>query len=178
MIQTSLQICIWIMFSNLTVVPRTVRSDCCTENIIIARMQCYFMRNHNDEECGERSYVYGSSHSNQRIEALWSQFRRVKTTYIINFFKTLTEETKYNSEDHLHKSCAWYSFGDLIQTELNNFREQWNNHYVCRGWDTEVYDRPDSICHFPKNWFSDQSLGVAPACWDHKIIFKQDKWKR
>ena len=77
--------------SNLRVVPRTVPSDCCTENIIIARMQCYFRRNHNDKECGERSYVYGSSYTNQRIEALWSQFRRVKTTYIINFFKTLTE---------------------------------------------------------------------------------------
>ena len=58
--------------SNLRVVPRTMRSDCGTEIIIVARMQCYFMRNHNDEECGERSYVYGSSHINQRIEALWS----------------------------------------------------------------------------------------------------------
>ena len=32
--------------SNLRVVPRTVRSNCGTENIIVARMQCYFRRNH------------------------------------------------------------------------------------------------------------------------------------
>ena len=39
--------------SNLRFVPRTVRSDCGTENIIVANMPCYFRRNHNDEQCGE-----------------------------------------------------------------------------------------------------------------------------
>ena len=75
----------------------------------------------------------------------------------------MTRETEYSSEYHLQKSCAWYCFGDLIQTELDNFREQWNNHYIRRSRDIEVYGRPDSIYHFPKNGFSDQSLGVAPA---------------
>ena len=87
-------------------------------------MQCYFRRNLNDAQGGERSYGYGSSHTNQRIEALWSQFRRFITTYIINFFKTLTQETEYNSEDHLHKSCAWHCYGDVTQIALDNFREQ------------------------------------------------------
>ena len=87
-------------------------------------MQCYFRRNHNDEQCGERSYGYGSSHTNQRIEALRSQFCRFITTHIINFFKTLTQETEYNSEDHLHKSCAWHCYGDVTQIALDNFREQ------------------------------------------------------
>ena len=98
-----------------------------------------------------------------RIEALWSQFRRFKATYIINCFKTLIQETEYNSEDRLNKSSAWYCFGDLIQSELDNFQEQWNSHYIRRSRDIEVYGQPDSIYHFPKNGFSDQSLGVAPA---------------
>ena len=54
--------------SNLRVVPKTVRSNCGTENIIVARMQCYFRRNHNDEQCGERSYVYGSSHKTKGLK--------------------------------------------------------------------------------------------------------------
>ena len=52
---------------------------------------------------------------------------------------------------------------EMIQTELDNFREQWNSHYIRRSRDIEVYGRPDSIYHFSKNGFSDQSLGVAPA---------------
>ena len=40
------------------------------------------------------------------------QFRRFKTTYIIIFLKTLTQETEYKSEDHLQKFYAWYCFGD------------------------------------------------------------------
>ena len=75
----------------------------------------------------------------------------------------MTQEIEYSSEDHLQKSCAWYCFGDLIQTELDYFREQWNSHYICRSRDIEVYGRPDSIYYFPKNGFSDQSLGVVPA---------------
>ena len=73
------------------------------------------------------------------------------------------QETEYNSEDCFNKSCAWYCSGDLIQSELNNFRGRWNSHYICQSRYIEVYDRPDSIYHFPKNGFSDQSLGVAPT---------------
>ena len=48
---------------------------------------------------------------------------------------------------------------EMIQTELDIFREQWNSHYIRRSRD----GRRDSIYHFSKNGFSDQSLGVAPA---------------
>ena len=73
------------------------------------------------------------------------------------------QETEYNSDDCFNKSCAWYCFGDLIQIKLNNFQGQWNSHYIRRSRDIEVYSQPDSIYYFPKNGFSDQSLGVAPT---------------
>ena len=79
---------LYLDVSNLRVVPKTVRNDCGTENIIVARMQCYFRRNHNDEQCGERSYVYGSSHTNQRIEALCS-ISPFQNDIHHNFFKNV-----------------------------------------------------------------------------------------
>lgn len=50
---------------NLHGCPRIVRSDCGTENCVIAGMQCYFRADCNDEFAGEKSHQYGSSPSNQ-----------------------------------------------------------------------------------------------------------------
>ena len=63
----------------------------------------------------------------------------------------------------MHKCCAWYYLGDLIQTELDSYREEWNSHYIRRSRDIGVYGRPDSIYHFWKNGFFAQSLGVGPV---------------
>jgi len=45
--------------------PRKVRTDCGTENGVLAAAQCYFMDY-------IESHIYGSSPHNQRIEAWWS----------------------------------------------------------------------------------------------------------
>ena len=111
----------------------------------------------------------------QRIEALWSQFRRFITTYIINVFKTWTQETEYNSEDHLHKSCAWHCFGDVTQIALDNFRQQWNSHYIHRSrnvWSTRL-----NISSSEKWIFWSIIWCCTCRCQDHEIIFKRDKWK-
>jgi hypothetical protein len=48
--------------------PRLVRSDCGTENVLVAAMQCYFRASGDDEFAGLNAHKYGSSPSNQRIE--------------------------------------------------------------------------------------------------------------
>ena len=53
--------------------PTKVRSDCGTDNGLLAATQCFFM---NDLE----SHIYGTSPQNQRIEAWWSFYRRSKAT--------------------------------------------------------------------------------------------------
>ena len=42
---------------------------------------------------GGKSHIYGSSHSNQRIEAWCSFLRRNRSGYWIDFFKDLVEQT-------------------------------------------------------------------------------------
>ena len=57
--------------------PQVLRSDCGTENVIVAGIQAYFRATGNDEFFGEKSHQYGgSSPSIQRIEGWWSFFRR------------------------------------------------------------------------------------------------------
>ena len=52
--------------------PILLRTDCGTENGIMATMQCFVTQDGNDEFAGEKAHKYGSSPSNQRIECWWS----------------------------------------------------------------------------------------------------------
>ena len=50
--------------------PMIVRSDCGTENGIVAATQCSFRASGNDAFAGERSHIYGPSHSNHHLSIL------------------------------------------------------------------------------------------------------------
>ena len=77
--------------SSLSNVPRLVRADRGSENIILGGMQRFFRRNHVDSLAGWNSFRYGTSTSNQRIESWWSQCRRSRMNWWINYFKDLRD---------------------------------------------------------------------------------------
>ena len=60
--------------------PRMVRGDCGTENIHIAAVQRFLRWNCQDRLTGARSFMYGKSVANQRIEA-WCSFLK-KVTHL------------------------------------------------------------------------------------------------
>ena len=63
-------------------VPRTVRGDGGTVNVNVAAMQCFFFRKEGTNSmAGEKSFLYGRSVSNQRIEARWSFLRKNETDW-------------------------------------------------------------------------------------------------
>ena len=47
---------------------------------------------------------------NQRIENLWSHYKRTYTTWIINFFKDLIHTNTLRLGDHFQMECAWFVF--------------------------------------------------------------------
>lgn len=76
------------LVTSLKAYPRT---DCGTENVLLAAMQCFLRRNHDDEFSGLRACCYGISQQNQRIEAWWLHLRRGKTTWTIEYFKEMVD---------------------------------------------------------------------------------------
>ena len=70
-------------------VPRILRADNATENVNLAAIQRFFRREALDAFAGEKSFMYGKSVSNQRIEAWWGQLRRGCMDWWINYFKDL-----------------------------------------------------------------------------------------
>lgn len=48
-------------------------------------------RNHGDSMAGEKSFLYGKSVENQRIEAWWGFLRKSIADWWMRFFKDLTD---------------------------------------------------------------------------------------
>lgn len=85
--------------------PMVVNSDCGTENGSVAAMQCHFCSTGIDRFSGERSHIYDSSNSNQRIEGWWSFLRRQQTSWWMDFFKDMVKSNILNVGNDLHMKC-------------------------------------------------------------------------
>lgn len=131
--------------------PRIVRSDCGTENVVIAGMQCYFRAECTDDHSGEKAHRYGSSPSNQRIEGWWSSFRRSRSNWWINHFKEMVRLGILELGNIFDMKCLWFCYAKVIQKELEQVREHWNSHYIRQSRHDTVAGVPDILYFLPEN---------------------------
>ena len=124
---------------KLNLVPKKVRADHGTENVMVDSAQTFLSRSE------DKPFVSGSSHTNQRIESWWSFFRKNRTSYIINLFRELINESLYDPGDPTQKAVAWFCFSDLIREELVLCMENWNSHYIRRSEYSCVHGRPELL---------------------------------
>lgn len=130
--------------------PMIVRTDCGTENGIIAATQCYFRSAGNDAFAGYKSHVYGSSHANQRIEGWWSFLRRNRTSWWIDYFKDMVTSTLLNVGNEFHMESLWFCYAHIIQADLDNVVEHWNSHYIRQSRHDTVSGIPDILYSLPE----------------------------
>lgn len=91
--------------------PQKLRSDCGTENGLVAAAQCFFIGS-------DLAHIYGTSPHNQRIEG-W-----------VDFFKDLIEQQVFTTDNKLQMECLWFAFSGLIQQDLSRVNNHWNSHYI------------------------------------------------
>jgi hypothetical protein len=120
-----------------------LRSDCGTENGIMADMQCEF-RSSGD------AHFFETSPANQRIESWWFQLKKNRSTWWINYFKDLCERNLFNPDNDLEKECMWFCFSDVIQNDLNYVKEQWNTHRIRDSKHDTIPGIPDELYYFPE----------------------------
>jgi len=89
---------------------RVVRADYGTENVKVAGIQSFF----NDSLSGSKSFMYGKSSSNQRIEAWWGQLRRNCAEWWINHFKDLRDLGLYCDGYVMHVECLKFCYMRLL----------------------------------------------------------------
>ena len=135
--------------------PMKVRTDCGTENGIIAAMQCEFRGNAD-------AHKYGTSPANQRIEGWWSFLRRNRSTWWMNYFRDLVERELFNPLNELQTEALWYCFSCVIQKDLNKVKEQWNTHRIRKNGHDTVPGVPDELYFLPEAHGGVDDLLLSP----------------
>lgn len=67
---------------------RIIRAGPGTENVKVEVLQKFFRANGRDNLAGEKSFMFGKSTANQRIEAWWSFLRNSEKNWWMNFLRT------------------------------------------------------------------------------------------
>ena len=121
---------------------------------------------------GQKSHIFGTSHGNQRIESWWSQYRRYRSTDVINFFKDLVDNNIYNPADPLHLHAAKYCFGPITQKDLNSVAECWNSDRIQPSSRGTIPSIPDELYSFPEITGAKNMLQPI----DRKVIEEMDRF--
>ncbi|XP_065890187.1 uncharacterized protein [Dysidea avara] len=132
--------------------------------------------NHTDRLSGSKSFIYGPSTANIRIEAWWSQLRRFKTNWWIDLCKGLQSEGLYDNTKTIHRYTLTFVFGELLQKDLNKFVAEWNSHPIRKnrharsshGCPDDIYDMP--VLHGVQDQLQDFDANLWAQCMLHESV--------
>ena len=94
-----------------------MRADRGSENGTVKDLQTFLRRNHRDSLADSKSFVYGRSIANQRIEAWWSILRKENAQFWMNTFCELKDDDKFDGS-FLDKNLIQFCFMTLIQVRV------------------------------------------------------------
>ena len=160
----------------LNLVPRCIRADRGSENVMVCGMQRYLRRNDVDSVAGNKSFMYGTSTSNQRIEAWWSIFKKSRTAWWINYFKDAIDQGIYDPSLVEHKECMKFSFMNLIQNDLDETKLLWNNHRIRKVRNSECPNGKPDILYFASgqnDFRNDLFMEDFEICQDYLVDNRQ-----
>lgn len=101
--------------------PRILRADMGTENSVIRDVQRYLRRGDADQLAGERSFIYGKSTANQRIESWWGILRKECVDLWLEYFHQIKDEGYFDGS-FLDKNLVLFCFLSLIQVNIEHTR--------------------------------------------------------
>ncbi|XP_073254905.1 uncharacterized protein [Porites lutea] len=129
-----------------------IRGDMGTENVRIAAIQRYLRHELGDSWSGEKSFLYGRSVANQRIEAWWGQLRRGASDWWITHFKDLRDRGLYCDANAVHEECLLFCYITIIREELQRVARLWNLHRIRPSTrnNSSPHGRPCLLYHHPE----------------------------
>lgn len=143
--------------------PTRLYSDMGTENGGIAAMQCYLRSDADDEYAGENAHRYVPSTQNQRIECHWSLYRKQRAGWWIDFFKDMHESDLLDLTCDIEKEALWFCFANILQCDLDEFKEYHNSHYIRKSKHATVAGIPDIMYFLPEEHGAIDCLKVVSA---------------
>jgi len=120
-----------------------LRTDCGTENVTVAAMQSFLRNDH-------RAHVYGTSPSNQRIEAWWSFLRRGNVQWWLELFQSFADEGIFHVGHGKETDCLRFCFMTAVRNNLNDVVQQWNTYRIRQSAGARCPPGvPDELFYFP-----------------------------
>ncbi|XP_060713398.1 uncharacterized protein LOC132837645 [Tachysurus vachellii] len=145
-----------------------------TENSVIMDVQRYLRRGEADQLAGERSFIYGKSTANQRIESWWGILRKECVDLWLEYFHQIKDEGYFNGS-FLDKNLVLFCFLGLIQEELDSTKDTWNSHLIRPLRNSLVpHGRPDVMYTLPElyeteDYISQVTVEDCDTCEDQCI---------
>ncbi len=126
-----------------------MKADRGTENSLLNGIHPTLRDKHNDSLPGPKSFMYGRSTVNQRIEAFWGQLKKRFAKYYINYFKDMIDEGIFDNMSYLHIDCLKFCLMEIIQRKLDTITKEWNLHYIRKQSESDVpHGKPDITYNF------------------------------
>lgn len=145
-------------------IPRVVRADAGTENVILRDLQIALRFDHGDAMSGLRSFSTGRSTRNQRIERLWRNLSESFTSFWRNKFAYLRDAEIFCTAEPLHIECIRYCFLPLIRRQLQEFMETWNEHRVRRQRQIQAHTGIPNVLYFQPQMFGTFDYSFPLQC--------------
>ena len=149
-------------------VPRVIRADAGTENVIVKDLQIALRYDHGDGMAGFNIVLTGSFTGNQRIERLWKSLSEYFTLFWKNTFANMRDVGVFNTVNPLHIECLRFCFLPLIQVQLNQFVENWNEHRI-RRQRMEVPSGIPNVLYFQPEIFGSTDYSFPLLCSNQTI---------
>lgn len=163
--------------------PVLLRTDCGTENGMMAAMQCFFRVDGRDEFAGEKAHQYGTSTRNQRIENWWSHFRKMRSHWWINFFKDMCSSGLLNLGNELDKECLWFCFHAVLNMDLQKMKASWNTHHIRPSRHDSVSGSPDILYYLAErsggvdNLQTVSDAKIAEMELQHEVVYEENEYQ-
>lgn len=114
--------------SHFEILPAMLRADHGSENSTIELLQMAMRQDHNDEYAGSRSFLYGKSTANQRIESYWGILRQ--QVFFINIFKIMEANHSIDVSNPFQIDLLRFCFGSIVQQGIELIKREWNDHRI------------------------------------------------
>ena len=124
-------------------IPELLRTDCGTENVNVAAIQAFLRQNHH-------AHVYGTSPSNQRIEAWWAFLRRGNVQWWMELFQSFVDDGIFHVGHAKETDCLRFCFMEVLRRNLKDVVHQWNTHRIRPSAGARCPPGvPDELFYFP-----------------------------
>ena len=77
-------------------------------------------------------------------------YRRNRSGWWINFFKSLAEQEIFNPGDEIQMACLWFCFAQLLQDDLDKVKEHGNTHLIRGSRHDTISGRLDELFFLPE----------------------------